>query len=131
MFGSSNRSFIVPKFVSSSAQRSPIYKSILQWNIIPSSVELSTSFRTLYNNVLKFWYYISLNVYSICFNYPCFLFSFFSCFFIFNFLLLFWSLTSLLLGSLFLFLCCVFFLIIIIIIVIIMKTPIDWNLYYL
>ena len=50
---SSNRSFIVPKCVSSSAQRSPIYKSILQWNMIPSSIELSTSFRTLYNNVTK------------------------------------------------------------------------------
>ena len=51
---SSNRSFIVPKCISSSAQRSPIYKSTLQWNLIPSSVELSTSFRTLYNNVPKF-----------------------------------------------------------------------------
>ena len=51
---SSNRSFIVPKCVSSSAQRYPIYKSMLQWNIIPFSVELSTSFCTLYNNVLKF-----------------------------------------------------------------------------
>ena len=50
---SSNRSFIVPRCISSSAQRSPIYKSIIQWNVIPSSVELSTSFRTLYNNVLK------------------------------------------------------------------------------
>ena len=53
--------------------------------MIPSSVELSTSFRTLYNNVLKFWYYNSLNSYSICFNYPCFLFSFVFLFFIFNF----------------------------------------------
>ena len=70
---SSGRSFIVPKCVSSSAQRSSIYKSILQWNIISSSVKLSTSFRTLYNNVLKFWYYNSLNSYSICFSYPCFL----------------------------------------------------------
>ena len=75
---SSNCSFIVPKCISSSTQWSPIYKSILQWNLIPSSAELSTSFRMLYNNVLKSWYYISLNVYSICFNYPCFLFSFFS-----------------------------------------------------
>ena len=48
-----NNSFIVPRCISSSAQRSPIYKSIIQWNLIPSSVELSTSFRTLYNNVLK------------------------------------------------------------------------------
>ena len=96
---SSNRSFIVPKCVSSSANPSPIYKSILQWNIIPSNVELSTSFRTLYKNVLKFWYYNSLNSYSICFSYPCFLFSFFSLFFIFNFLWL-WSSTSSLPGSL-------------------------------
>ena len=82
---SSNRSFIVHKCVSSSAQRSPIHKSILQWNVLPFSVELSTSFRTLYNNVIKFWYYNSLNSYSICFNYPCFLFCFFSLFFIFQF----------------------------------------------
>ena len=34
---SSNRSFIIPKCVSSSTQRSPIYKSILQWNTINSS----------------------------------------------------------------------------------------------
>ena len=54
---SSNRSFIVPKCVSSSAQRSPIYKSILQWNIIPSSVKLSTSFRTLYFDIIIYQYF--------------------------------------------------------------------------
>ena len=41
---SSNHSFIVLECVSSSAQRSPIYKYILQWNLIPSSVELSHKF---------------------------------------------------------------------------------------
>ena len=106
---SSHRSFIVPKCVSSSAQRSPIYKYILLWNIILSIVELSTSFRTLYKNVLKFWYYYSLNSYSIFFNYPCFLFSFFfSLFFIFIFLLL-WSSTSSPPGSLLLLVLCFFF----------------------
>jgi hypothetical protein len=50
---SSNRAFKIPKCVSSAAQQSPIYKSIIQWNKIPSSVELATSFCKLYKNVTK------------------------------------------------------------------------------
>ena len=40
---SSNCSFIVPKCVSSSAQWSPIYKFILQWNIYPPKLKLRTN----------------------------------------------------------------------------------------